>query len=44
MCEKFSTLQVGNVVGMIQPKTNDYNGICLNLDHNGKALTDEKEI
>jgi hypothetical protein len=44
MCEKFSTLQVGDVVGMIQPKTNDFNGISLNFDHLGKALINEKEI
>lgn len=44
MCEKFSTLQAGDVVGLIQAKTNEYNGICLNFDHLGKALINEKEI
>ena len=44
MCEKFSKLEEGDVVGMLQPKTSEYNGISLNFDHNGKTLTDEKEI
>ena len=44
MCEKFSTIQVGDVVGMIQPKISEFNGICLNLDSNGKVVTDETEL